>query len=150
SSQQPRVVVAGAEAGTGAEGTASNGTVTPPRTNDEIRMTKEIQMTKPEIANAPCAFSHSSFGFPSSLVIRPLSFIRHLFLLLVLFAATTCWQVAASELETAFDQANKLFERGKYSEAAAAYEKLVTPGHVSPALYFNLGNAYFKAGQPGH
>jgi tetratricopeptide (TPR) repeat protein len=49
----------------------------------------------------------------------------------------------------AFDQANKLFDQGKFLEAAAAYERLVTNGTVSPALCFNLGNAWFKAGQLG-
>jgi Flp pilus assembly protein TadD len=34
-------------------------------------------------------------------------------------------------------------------EAAAAYEQILTNGAVSPALYFNLGNAHFKAGQLG-
>src|SRR5205807_2224324 len=46
-------------------------------------------------------------------------------------------------------QANKLYEQGKYGEAAAAYEKLARADPTSPALYFNLGNAWFKAGQSG-
>jgi len=73
--------------------------------------------------------------------------LRHCLSAIFVFA----WliRLSASELETGFDQANKLFERGKYAEAAAAYEKLIAAGHVSPSLYFNLGNAFFKAGQPG-
>ncbi len=50
---------------------------------------------------------------------------------------------------SAFDQANKLYEQSKYSEAARAYEKLLQSVPGSPALYFNLGNAWFKAGQSG-
>ena len=49
----------------------------------------------------------------------------------------------------AFNDASKLYEEGKYAEAAAAYDKIVQGGKVSPALYFNLGNAFFKANQPG-
>ncbi|MEW6306980.1 MAG: tetratricopeptide repeat protein [Verrucomicrobiota bacterium] len=49
----------------------------------------------------------------------------------------------------AFDQANKLYEQGKYADAAGAYEKLLQSGTISPAIYFNLGNALFKAGQTG-
>jgi len=49
----------------------------------------------------------------------------------------------------AFDQANRLYEQGKYGEAAAAYEKLLQSYSNSPALFFNLGNAWFKAGQSG-
>src|SRR5262249_19285050 len=38
---------------------------------------------------------------------------------------------------------------GKFAEAASAYEKLSQTGTVSPALYFNMGNAFFKSGQLG-
>ncbi len=48
-----------------------------------------------------------------------------------------------------FDQANKFYEQGKYVEAATGYEKLLQSEHSSAALYFNLGNAWFKAGQSG-
>ena len=56
----------------------------------------------------------------------------------------------ASEATAAFEQANKLYEQGKFTEAAAAYEQILTTGRTSPALLFNLGNARFKAGQLGH
>jgi tetratricopeptide (TPR) repeat protein len=49
----------------------------------------------------------------------------------------------------AFDTANKLYEQGKFTNAAAAYQQLLQSGQASPALYFNLGNAYFKNGQMG-
>jgi len=47
-----------------------------------------------------------------------------------------------------FEAANKLFEQGKFPDAAAAYERLLTNGPTA-ALHFNLGNARFKSGQPG-
>jgi tetratricopeptide (TPR) repeat protein len=50
---------------------------------------------------------------------------------------------------TAFEAANKLYEEGKFSEAATAYAKLLQAGQTSAALYFNLGNAFFKSGQIG-
>jgi len=49
-----------------------------------------------------------------------------------------------------FDAANKLYAQSKFIDAATAYEKIIADGVVSPALYFNLGNAYFKSGQMGH
>jgi tetratricopeptide (TPR) repeat protein len=49
----------------------------------------------------------------------------------------------------AFDAANRLYEEGKFAEAVSAYEKLAQSGQVSAALYFNVGNAYFKSGQIG-
>jgi tetratricopeptide (TPR) repeat protein len=50
---------------------------------------------------------------------------------------------------TTFDTANRLYEQAKYDEAAEAYQSLVKSGKVSPALYFNWGNALFKAGKIG-
>ena len=49
----------------------------------------------------------------------------------------------------AFEAANKLYYENKFPEAADAYQKLLQTGTASPALYFNLGNAWFKAGQIG-
>ena len=49
------------------------------------------------------------------------------------------------------EAANKLYEQGKFADAAAAYEALALTHSlkVSPALLFNLGNAQFKAGAIG-
>ena len=55
----------------------------------------------------------------------------------------------AQDISATFDSANKLYGQGKFSEAVAAYEKMIQSGTVSPAIYFNLGNAYFKSGQLG-
>src|SRR5262249_37778685 len=65
---------------------------------------------------------------------------------LILLGFLSC---RAESLASAFDSANRLYEQAKYSEAAAGYEKLLQSGQVSPALYFNLGNAWFKASQIG-
>ena len=55
----------------------------------------------------------------------------------------------AADVSAAFDSANRLYEQGRFSDAAAAYEKMIQSGTASPAVYFNLGNAYFKSGQLG-
>ncbi len=52
-------------------------------------------------------------------------------------------------ISTLFDRANQLYDGGKFAEAADAYQALLTSGRASPALYFNLGNAWFKAGNLG-
>jgi tetratricopeptide (TPR) repeat protein len=49
----------------------------------------------------------------------------------------------------AFEAANKLYEEGKFADAATAYQNLLQSGQRSAALYFNLGNAWFKSGQMG-
>ena len=55
----------------------------------------------------------------------------------------------AADVSAAFDSANRLYEQGKFADAASAYQKIVESGSVSAAIYFNLGNAYFKSGQLG-
>lgn len=48
-----------------------------------------------------------------------------------------------------FDAAARLYEQGRYEQAAAMYAELLTNGVVSPAVLFNLGNAWFQDGQLG-
>ena len=55
----------------------------------------------------------------------------------------------ADTLATGFDTANKLYEEGKFAEAIPNYLQLLNDGRAAPAIYFNLGNAYFKSGQKG-
>jgi tetratricopeptide (TPR) repeat protein len=69
--------------------------------------------------------------------------IRALFLLVLLPLG------ALADTASDFDAANRLYEKSDFAAAAAAYRKLVAGGRASPALLFNLGNAYFKSGQIG-
>lgn len=39
---------------------------------------------------------------------------------------------------------NALYEDGHYEQAARSYQQLADKGYDDPALYYNLGNAYFK------
>lgn len=66
-----------------------------------------------------------------------------------LLAALAPATLRAESLPGAFDAANRLYEEGKFAEAAAGYDQIVQGGRVSPALYFNLGNAWFKSGHLG-
>lgn len=43
-----------------------------------------------------------------------------------------------------FQRGNKLYEKEQYAQAAEAYESVLAGGKHSAALYFNLGNAYYK------
>lgn len=49
----------------------------------------------------------------------------------------------------AFQGANKLYYEGNFTDAAAAYEKISVSAPSSSAVYFNLGNAWFKSGKIG-
>ena len=73
---------------------------------------------------------------------------------LFLCGVCLCWAAspaaaAPTAPQTAFFRANTLYTQGQYAEAAEAYEAVLQSGLVSGNLYFNLGNAYFKAGQVG-
>lgn len=48
-----------------------------------------------------------------------------------------------------FEDANKLFNQSKFTEAARVYQQLLDEGHHQKALYFNAGNAWYKAGKTG-
>jgi hypothetical protein len=69
--------------------------------------------------------------------------------LLILWSGSLPVRAAAAEAATAFDQANKLYEQGKFSEAAAAYEALVSSHPPTANVWFNLGNAAYKSGNLG-
>lgn len=58
-------------------------------------------------------------------------------------------QAASGLDESAFDAAAKLYEGGHPADAAAAYEKLLTNGVVTPSVLFNQGNAWLHAGKVG-
>jgi tetratricopeptide (TPR) repeat protein len=49
-------------------------------------------------------------------------------------------------LQDSISHGDKYYNTGKYNEAARSYQSVIGKGFESPALYFNLGNAYYKAG----
>ena len=82
---------------------------------------------------------------------HPSSFILHPSLLcLIAIAYFSCIFVAFAESpEQLFYKANSLYGEGKYAEAIAEYDKVLQNGYESGNLYYNLGNAYMKAGDLG-
>ncbi len=68
-------------------------------------------------------------------------------LFLCLFPAAHAQDAAGPE--QAWEEANTLYINGDYAGAAAAYEALSAEGYVGGKLFYNLGNAYFKAGELG-
>ena len=51
------------------------------------------------------------------------------------------------ELNSVFDDANKLYLEQKYDAAINHYESILKSGYENGELYFNLGNAYYKSGK---
>jgi tetratricopeptide (TPR) repeat protein len=71
----------------------------------------------------------------------------------ILLAAMAVWIFAgrtmAADNPAEFNAANQLYAEGKFAEAADTYGKILQSKTVSPALYFNYGNAKFKSGNLG-
>ncbi|PYJ73703.1 MAG: hypothetical protein DME72_05145 [Verrucomicrobia bacterium] len=71
-------------------------------------------------------------------------------LLVGLCCPVICTFVAASSFaQTDFDKANKEYAQGHFKEAIADYGTLVRSGQWSANLFYDLGNAYFRAGDFG-
>ena len=68
---------------------------------------------------------------------------------ILLFALICAGNLLAADVPAEFNAANKLYAEGKFATAAVAYEQILQSGAVSPALWFNYGNAEFKLGQLG-
>jgi tetratricopeptide (TPR) repeat protein len=66
--------------------------------------------------------------------------------LLVLFIVFVSWSGRAQET-TLFDQGVEFYKEGQFERAITAWESILESGEHSAALYFNLGNAYFKIEQ---
>lgn len=58
-----------------------------------------------------------------------------------------CFSSLAVAQSGAVKQANDLYAKGNYNEAAKLYEKILSIEGVAPELYYNLGNAYYKSGE---
>jgi len=59
----------------------------------------------------------------------------------ILFVA---FHAASQDTEQLAAQAAKAYNKRQYQEAIAQYEKIIAGGNESYALYYNLGNAYFR------
>lgn len=46
--------------------------------------------------------------------------------------------------QSAFEEGNALYQKGKYEQAASAYQNIIKSGQESAEVYFNLGNCYYK------
>ena len=68
---------------------------------------------------------------------------------LLLFLILAVLSARAADVASTFDVANKLYEQRKFAEAATKYQEVLASGAATPIVYFNLGNAWFKAGQLG-
>jgi tetratricopeptide (TPR) repeat protein len=66
-----------------------------------------------------------------------------------MIAVSLSVSLANNQSQAEFDHANQLYEQEDYAAAIVAYRALLERDQASPALRFNLGNAYLQAGQTG-
>jgi tetratricopeptide (TPR) repeat protein len=59
------------------------------------------------------------------------------------------WTVPLAFGGTTWEAANTAYQHGKYDEAKADYLQLTDTGRYSADLFYNLGNVWFKLGDPG-
>jgi len=64
-----------------------------------------------------------------------------LLLLILSFIVLT----ATADQQAVIQKANTAYQAGFYENAAKLYEQVIKDGYASSELYYNLGNAYFKA-----
>ena len=69
--------------------------------------------------------------------------------LILLLALPSMCMAQQEDPEQLFNKGNGYYEQGDYQRAIEEYEKVLSEGVESGVLYFNLGNAYLKAEQPG-
>ncbi len=69
--------------------------------------------------------------------------------LLSLLVAGAALPVAAQTPADLFTRGNDLYRAGQYDRAATEYENILKQGYVSAAVYFNLGNAYYRQNRLG-
>ncbi len=74
--------------------------------------------------------------------------IFFILVMLVLCVPVVCYG-NHQDYESKFKEGNRLYEKGDYRGAEKLYEDLIKSGVVNSALYYNAGNASFKAGSTG-
>ena len=65
---------------------------------------------------------------------------------LLLLIASPLLAFSNDDSAAPFKKGNEAYAKAHYKEAIAGYQKLVDGGYQSTAVYFNLGNAYYKTG----
>jgi tetratricopeptide (TPR) repeat protein len=68
---------------------------------------------------------------------------------LALCAWVAAWGLCNDALADSYAGANRAYQEERYTEAISGYEALIADGVAHEHLYYNLGNAYFRAGDLG-
>ena len=66
--------------------------------------------------------------------------MKKLFIIVMLLVSVCQWTVAATKAE-----ADKAYQENDFASAIAQYEAILEAGQESAAIYYNLGNSYYKS-----
>lgn len=75
--------------------------------------------------------------------------IRYIGRVLILFCFSSASVSLSAQPVQALQAANKAYQDKAYEEAIRKYEEILLEGYHSEALYYNLGNAYYRNGEYG-
>ena len=64
-------------------------------------------------------------------------------------AMSLTWFLLASPYTDLFQEASTAYDQGQYDLAIQRYEQLIREDVVAPAVFYNLGNAYYRDGHLG-
>ncbi len=67
---------------------------------------------------------------------------QHLYLLMLFLPI---FSLADDPANVLFQKGNQLYAKAQYRQAAQIYQQILKEGYQSAAVYFNLGNAYYKS-----
>lgn len=68
-------------------------------------------------------------------------------ILLIFFMSIGNYASASDSFNGIAEQAQKAYSAGQYYYAIELYDSIIKQGYTSAALYYNIGNAYFKTNQ---
>ena len=66
---------------------------------------------------------------------------------IIVILALLFWYLGNSQTEALFNRATDAYNEGDYQKAISLYDEILEKGEHSAALYFNLGNSYYKLNQ---
>lgn len=68
--------------------------------------------------------------------------------ILILFLGI-CTPLLAGEAENLMEAGNQYFQNSEYEKAINIYEEISAKNFISPSLYYNLGNSYYRVNKLG-
>ena len=75
---------------------------------------------------------------------------KTVFAAIVLLIVSISCIAFGSETEDLMKQGNDYYQQKQYEKAIESYQKIINMGYEGVALYYNLGNAYYRDGKIGY